>query len=177
MSKATLARSLADEAGTTVARARRFIDDVGEPRAREQLGRIRGGGGTVDDSGRLVSNRALAIGGGAGLLGTTGALAWRQQDVAQTRAERDAAQEYSKTLQEIVNGNLTPEERQAALDGLSNIGAAVDGADAGGVDPGDLVPDLPIPDIGGSIIPTLVIILIALWIVSRMMDDEEVIPA
>ena len=180
MSKVKLARAFADEVGTSFAKARRFVDDVGEPKAREQLARLRGGsddalpvvrGSEADESSRLLTNRRLAILGGGGAAAGGGLLLKNQQDLAQSKAETQAAKDYTSTLKEVLEKDLTPEERQNALDALADVGNAVDGAEAKGFDPGDLVPD--VPDIGGSIVPTLVLLVVGLFIISQLMDGDE----
>lgn len=165
MSKVRLADELADALGTSRARAARFVDDVGQPRAQQAARTAQTTGSEGIQTGQI-----LKYGAGAGALGGGGLLLAREQDVRQTQQETEAASDVSDALQSIVESDLTPEERQAALSNLGPaVDAATDNADFSPLGGGSVLPDVPGLD---GVVPTLAIILIGLFVLYRLADDD-----
>lgn len=131
MSKLQVAMRLADELGTSVGKARTFVDDVGLDAAR----------GAVDDvaqkGSQTVSNwwRPTVIGGG---LAGGGALAWRQQDIAQARQIANQQRSYKSAMQSILESDLPPDAKREMVRNLQNSGNGGNGD--GGDDSGWSLP-------------------------------------
>lgn len=180
MSKVTLARSLADEFGTTFNRAKRFVDDVGESRARTVLGTsgqpqgrralpqtgvVRAG----DDAGRtLPSNKALGVGAAATGIGG-GALLWRREGRLEEQAEAQAAEQYDQSLQEILGSDLPPE----VMEDLASSAAAATGNNPtnGGNGLLDAIPGVPSLGINEGL-QTILTIVVVLGIIYYLSDDS-----
>lgn len=135
MSKAKLAVRLADELGTTTAKAQRFISDVGASRARRLMNST-GGGATVHVG--SYWKPVVTTGGLAG----AGGLAWRQQDIQKLKAETEAARTDLEVLQALAeNEDLSAEQKSALTEELMRRlagGGGGGGDDGDGSDPFDL---------------------------------------
>lgn len=148
MGKISLATRLADEAGVSVQKARRFVDDVGAGKARQAADEL------ATQGSRTIRSWAVPVGAAGGIVGG-GALAWRQQDVAQARALAERSQSYEDAVGKLIESDLSPEAKRDMLDSASNAAGA--SSDAGG-DDGGIVPDDP---------QTLIILVIVMAIVLK----------
>lgn len=138
MSKLEVAMRLADETGVSLSKAQKFIDDVGLDAAR----------GLADDAvevgGKTLSSGWWKAGAATGVVGG-GALAWRQQDLAQAEAIASQAGSYNSALSKIMDSDLSPKaKRELALtltDTSPGAGGSSGGSGgssgAGGLLPGD----------------------------------------
>jgi len=155
MGKLTLATRLADDLGTSVAEASRFVDDVGASRARGLIDEASGGG--------RVSNWWKAGAGGTAIGG--GALAWREQDVRRAEAMASQQQSYGDALTTLVEADLPPDVKQSLAASLAEQGAGSAGGGSSGGDGGDSQPD------DGGLVPddpqTLIILVIVLVFVLK----------
>lgn len=113
MSKLELALDLADETGVALAKAMKYIDDVGPEAAR----------GALDDAaelgGKTVSDWWKPAAAAGGVLGG-GALLWRHQDVERAKEIADKSQSTSNALHDIMASDLSPEAKQALTNQLLN---------------------------------------------------------
>lgn len=109
MSKLAIATRLADELGTTTAKAKRFVEDIGGDKASR----------LVDD---LSSTGSRAVGDYAGPAVLTGGavgggyLIWRQQDVEKARALAEQSQSYNDAVTSIVESDLPPALKEELVD-------------------------------------------------------------
>jgi len=135
MSKFSVAMKLADEAGVSLSKSQKFIDDVGLDTARK----------AADDAAQKAG--AMMPGGwwkpaaGAGVVGG-GALAWRQQDLKQAEAIASQAKSYDSALAEIMDSDLSPQAKRELAQKLTDTspGAGGDNGSGGDGDGGGLLP-------------------------------------
>jgi hypothetical protein len=153
MSKLGLATRLADELGTSVAKASRFIDDVGARRAESLLDDASSRGS------RQVSNWMKA-GAGAGAVGG-GALLWREQDVRRAEALANQQQSYSDALTALIDADLPPDIKRALAEDLADSSGG-----GGGGQPDDVGEGLLAGAIGSDP-ATLIVLLIVLVFVLK----------
>lgn len=117
MSKYTLAVKLADEFGVSVAKASRYIDDVGSSLARR----------TLDDAARIGSKTVgtwwKPAAAGTAVVGT-GALVYRQQDVLTAEALAKNSESYNDGVQAIMDSDLPAELKAELTRELVNTAAA-----------------------------------------------------
>lgn len=155
MGKISLAVKLADEIGVSVAKASRFIDDVGPKAARSM----------VDDAAKKGSKflgssvtKTAVLGGAVG----SGALVFNEQETEQTKnnaeaaaAAAAAADSRSEAIQAIIESDLPPDVKQQMLKNYTeSANKDNDGGndnDGNGAD--SIIPDNP---------QTLIILLIVL---------------
>lgn len=157
MGKATLARRLADEFGTSVSKARQFVTDAGPRRARALIG---GADEAAKGSKSFPWKTAIAGGSLAGLGG--GALYWREQDIRRVEAMADEAENYNDAMQSIIESDLPPELKRAMADSAADVTTS-GGNGGGGFDIGDLIPvDISgiTDDIGTMVIALVIVVLI-----------------
>jgi len=129
MSKFSLAASLADELGTSISKASRFIDEVGAPAARNTLDEAAQG------ASRTVEKWWKPAAAGGGIIGG-GALAWRQQDLEQARAISEQEQGYSSAIESIMDSDLPPAKKRELVESLNNNRTSNDGGSGDGGDSG-----------------------------------------
>lgn len=168
MSKYSLAVKLADELGTSVSKASRFIDDVGYTKAS----RLVDEGATLgDDAGSLGSRLAddwwkPVVGGGAVIGGTV--TGYKYLDAAKAREIANAAEAESEgaaTGRDAIrlileDDSLTPEQRRELVEQYLKSQTP----------PGD--PDKP--GLLGGDVQTLVVLLIVLALVfNYAMDGDD----
>lgn len=158
MSKFSLAASLADEIGTSVSKASRFVDEVGAPAARS----------TIDEAAtkgsKTVSKWWKPAAAGSGIVGG-GALAWRQQDLEQAEAIASQQQDYSSAVQSIMDSDLPPERKRELIEQLNEDAPASNNNDddEGGDGPlGGLL--------GGGIEGTLIKLLVVMMVVGFLLN-------
>jgi len=152
---ASLAVRLADELGTSLSRARKYVDEMGESTAA----RVADEAAQVGDEG--ISGWTKA-GLGAGAIGG-GALVWREQDVRQARAIADQTKSYNEAITDVMESDLPPEVKRQlvveASDAASGGGGGGGGSgDNGGSGPGGLIPRDP---------QTLIILIIVMALVLK----------
>lgn len=152
MGRLSAATRLADEFGTSIDNAQRFIGDVG-PDVADDL--VQKSGQVADDT--LSSwRRPLALAGGTGVVAGGAGLAYRQQDVSQARAIAEQSASYSDAVQSIIESDMSPDAKQAAIEDLNNNAGTDDEDDED--DGGDLLPENP---------QTLIIMMIVLVFVLK----------
>lgn len=165
MSKAQLARRLADHLDTSVARARRIIENQGAGSARAALPAR---SGQITGQGSRGLSRAQQVGlAGAGL--GTGGLLWRREGRLSDEAEAERAQ----MLQDSVDAVLESDTPPAMQEDLIRAQAEMMGFDPDddGFSPGDLVPS--VPGLGTSdVVPMILTIVIVLIVVNAMVGGE-----
>ena len=131
MAKLRLARELAEQTGKSLSEARRFVEDVGVPRAQSLVDEA------AEAGSRTVQNWWKPTLAGGTLIGG-GALAWRQQDLQQARAIAAQQQDYGSAIESIMDSDLPPDKKQEMVDSLINNSPASqqnqggDGGDGGG---------------------------------------------
>jgi len=145
MAKLKLARKIAEATGRSVDEALRFVDEVGQPRARASLNSIE-----KNTPWKIPALAGIGVGGG---------LAYRQQDVetAQAQArEQEAEAEEAKTVRELLaEGNVDLARDLADDDG--------GGDDSGGDDLGGSIPfldDLTGGGIEGMLFKLIVVVVV-----------------
>lgn len=153
MGKAGLAAKIADEVGTTVDDAYKWVDDVGVPKAQSALDDI-----TTRGSKTVEKWWKPATAGGAVVGGT--AVAWRQQDVWEAQAIADQQQTYADAFQSIMESDLDPAQKEELVDELRNSSPA-SGQNSGGGGGGIL---------GNDLQTTLVLIVIVAIVLSQTLD-------
>lgn len=178
MSKAALARRLASELDTSLNRATRIVDDVGEGGARallrggdDALPAAQRGAGSLRIGGRnLPSNRALGLGAaGAGLGG--GALLWRREGRLADQAQADRAEFMDDSLSEILAADDLPPDLMSELAETAALAAQGEyDPDDDGFELSDLIPGTPDFGIGDTFQLVLVIVL-AVVLIHILMDD------
>lgn len=112
MSKFKIVSKLADELGTTTSKASRFVDDVGADNAQKVIDDIGDGGKATAD---WLTPKKVGAAVGAGAIGG-GALAWRQQDVAQAKNLAEQAESYEQSIKSIMDSNLPPEMKKKLVE-------------------------------------------------------------
>lgn len=157
MGKFALASKLADEIGTSVDEAMRFVDEVGAPAARRTADEA------AEGAGKTVSNWWKPAAAGTSLVGG-GALVWRQQDLEQAEAIASQQQDYSTAIQSIMESDLPPKRKREMLESLNqNSPASKDNKDDG--DGG------PFSDLfGGGIEGTLVKMVVVVMVVGFLLN-------
>lgn len=158
MGKFQLATSLADELGTSVGKASRFIDEVGAPAARDTLDEA------AEGASRTVENwwKPAAVGGG--LIGG-GGLAWRQQNIEQAEAIASQQQDYSEAIRSIMESDLSPEQKRQMVQGLNDNAPAGNGGDGGDGDDGGLL--------GNDLQITLVMLVVLAFAFRYTLGDDQ----
>lgn len=174
MSKFTLAAKLADELGVSIAKATRFIDDVGYTRAAKLVDEGAAGaddaGGLLGSGVRLPDDWWKAATAGSVVVGGT-ATAWRYLDVEQAKRiaeQAEAESQKATTVSDAVrlvleDDSLTPQQRAELLDRFlaSTSGATANKNDEGA---GGFL---------GNDVQTLVVLLIVLALVfNYAMEDD-----
>jgi len=159
MGKYGLATKLADEIGSSTEEAMRFVDEVGAPAARKTLDE------TAEGASRTISKWWKPTAAGTGLVGG-GALVWRQQDLNQAEAIASQQQDYTSSVQSIMESDLPPERKREMLRAL-NENAPASGANNGGGDGGD-GGDGGL--LGGDIQGTLIKLLVVMMVVGFLLN-------
>lgn len=150
MSKSQLARRIAEETGTTIQRARRFVDDVGPRTAEEALE-------AAQTSARSFPWRTAIAGGAATGIGG-GMLYWRDQDVRKAEALADQSESYEEAIGDIIESDLPSHVKE---DLLNDIPTGDEEDEDGWLDElRDAIPGWP--DTGAGSILYLVVALIVL---------------
>lgn len=178
MSKATLARALADEFNSTFARARRFVDEVGESQARTVLGRSGQPQGGLrplpqlgDDAGGRLSNISTGALVGAGTAATAGGgyLYLQKQEADKAQAKAKTAEQYDESLQGILESDLPPE----VMEDLASSTAAATGNDPSGGGNGilDAIPGIPSLGINEGL-QTVLFIVVVIGLLYVSTSDE-----
>jgi len=151
---ASIAIRLADELGTSLSRARKYVDEMGQPTAA----RVADEAAQVGDEG--ISGWTKA-GLGAGAIGG-GALVWREQDVRQARAIADQTKNYNEAITGVMESDLPPEVKRRlvveASDAATDGGGGGDGGDDSGASPGGIIPQDP---------QTLIILIVVMALVLK----------
>jgi len=176
MSKVKLARSLADEFGTTFSRAKRFVDEVGERQARVVLGSSGQPQGARrvlprlgDDAGStLPSGKALGAGAATAGLGG-GALLWRREGRLEEQAEAKAAEQYDQSLQEILDSDLPPDVMEELA--ASTAAATGNNPNSGGNGIFDAIPGIPSLGINEGL-QTILFIVVVIGLLYVATSDE-----
>lgn len=106
-----LAAKLADEAGVSLSKASKFVDDVSPTKARQVVDDLASSGSKTLSSGWWKAGAATGVAGG-------GALAWRQQDIEQARAISNRQQSQAAALADIMESSLSPDAKQALVEQL-----------------------------------------------------------
>lgn len=160
MSKFSVAMKLADEAGVSLSKAQRFIDDVGLDTARK----------AADDAAEAGS-RAISSGwwkpaAGVGVIGG-GALAWRQQDLERAEAIASQAQSYNSALAQIMDSDLSPKAKRELATTLTDTspGAGGDNGSGGGGGGGGLLP--------GGMQTTIVLLIVLVFGMKFALDGGD----
>lgn len=162
MSKLRLAQKLAEETGTGVRVAQRWIDDVGRTQARRSLRGLEDGGSRLLGS----SWTAPALTGGA--LGG-GYLAYRQQDVERARAIARDSESERHALKQIMESDLPPEMKQELARELFKD----DDPDDGGGLP-EKIRDALEGGLGGEIQQTIILAIVAIVLVQWLVTGGAV---
>ncbi|AFD02302.1 head protein [Haloarcula hispanica icosahedral virus 2] len=150
MGRLSAAARLADEFGSSIDNAQRFVDEVGPDVADDLVARS----GQVADDALTSWKRPLAAAGGTGVLAGGAGLAYRQQDVAEARSVAEQSASYSEAVQAIIESDMSPEAKQQAIKDLNN-NAGTDGDDDDGDEgPAGLLPENP------QVVIVLMIVLI-----------------
>lgn len=150
MGSFSVAAKLADELGTSVTKARRFVDNAGDDTATSLLEDVqRSGSRTLPDGWW----KPVAAGGGIAGVGTGGALAWRQQDVWKAQEATQQSENYNDAIKRIIDSDLPENVKLQLAKGAEE--AAKNGGGGGGDDDG-LLPD----DVGQTIILVIVLVLV-----------------
>ncbi len=97
MGRLRLAREIAERTGSNLRDAMRYVDDVGHTQARRTLR-------AAED--RTTWRLPATVG-----VGTTGVLAWRQQNVREAEAIAEQSESASDALAEIVESDLDAEDK------------------------------------------------------------------
>ncbi|AGC65551.1 head protein [Haloarcula hispanica virus PH1] len=160
MGKFALASRLADELGTSVSKASRFVDEVGAPAARN----------TIDEAAQAGSrtvSKWWKPTAAVGTIGTGGALAWRQQDLSQARAIADQQQDYTAAVESIMDSDLPPERKREMVDALNQNAPASGENKNGGNDGGDG------GLLGGDLQTTLVLLIVVAFALRYTLGDDD----
>lgn len=162
MGKLSLATKLADELGSSVDEAMRFVDEVGAPAARNTVDELAGGASrTVENWWKPVAGTGAVVGGGA--------LAWRQQDIMQAKAIASQQQDYSSAVESIMASDLSPEAKRELLQKLnqSSPASGTNPNNQGGNNGGD--------DglLGGDTQTTLVLLIVVAFALKYTLGDDE----
>ena len=158
MSKFSLAAKLADEIGTSVSKASRFVDEVGAPAVRSTIDEAAGG------ASRTVEKWWKPAAAGTGVVGG-GALAWRQQDLSKARAIADQQQAYSSAVESLIDSDLPPEKKRELIEELNKSALDTDNDDKND-DGGGPFSDL----FGGGIEGTLIKLLVVMMVVGFLLN-------
>jgi len=172
MSRVGLARRIASAFDTSVSRAQRMIDDLGEPQARAVVRQQESAITRSQGAGRRlpVSNRALAAGGAAGALGG-GALLWRREGRLADEAEAERAQAFEDSVSEILKNEDLPAEIASEMTGQAAFATQGEYPDDGSGGFSDLIPSAP--DLGlGDSTRFLLFVIVVLAAVYLVMSDE-----
>lgn len=168
MSRLRLATQLADQVGTSVQNAIRFVDDVGPQVARN----VRD---TASDAGRGTARWLQSTGGKASVFAGTlagGGYAWREQDVRTAESLAERSDNYQEVVTEIMESDLDPELKKELVEDATEAEAGGGGSDD---DDGD---DSLIPDDLTDLIPddplTMIAVVIVLAIVLQTVMDDGV---
>lgn len=181
MSKATVARALADEFNSTFNRAKRFVDQVGESQARAVLGRSGqpqgsrralprlgdNATGVGDDGLTLPNGKALAAGAATAGVGG-GALLFRREARLREQAKADTAEQYDESLQEILNSDLPPD----VIEELADSAATATGNDPNNSESGilDAIPGVPSLGLNKGL-QTVLAIVVVLGLIYTLSND------
>jgi hypothetical protein len=163
MGKFSLAARLADEAGTSLSKSKRFVEEVGAPKVERLLDDAAQSGSSTVEKWWKPALGAGAIGGG-------GALAWRQQELETARSIADQQQGYTEAVTSIMDSDLSPEKKRNLVDSLisnspssgSNTGG---GGGAGGGDGGGGL-------LGNDIQTTIVLMVVLAFALRYTLGDE-----
>lgn len=165
MSKATIVTKLADELGVAAGKASRFVDDIGGDKARRLVDDLAQRG---DEPARWLTNRRLAVGGAVG----GGALAWRQQDVAEAQAIAREKSSYKESIKKIIESDLPPKLKEAMAADASAAarpsGNGGDGGGGGGEDNG-FIGNL----IGGDPMVAILMIVVIVMVFRYALEGEQ----
>jgi len=161
MGKFSLASRLADEIGSSTDEAMRFVDEVGAPAVRDTLDEAAG------SASRTVSKWWKPTAAGTGLVGG-GALAWRQQDLNQAQAIASQQQDYTSSVQSIMQSDLPPERKREMLEAL-NENAPASGSNNGGGDGGGGGGGL----LGGDIQTTIILVIFMVFVLKFALDGGD----
>lgn len=97
MGRLRLAREIAEQTGANLRSAMRYVDDVGSSQARRTLR-------AAED--RTTWRLPATVG-----VGTTGVLAWRQQNVREAEAIAQESENAKEALAQIVESDLDPDDK------------------------------------------------------------------
>lgn len=124
MSKLAIASRLADEIGTTTAKAKKFVEEIGGDKASR----------LVDDLSSAGSRSVGAYATPAVLTGGTlggGYLIWRQQDVEEAKALAEQSSSYNDAIQSIVESDLPPALKEELTDSATSAAKSRQGGGEG----------------------------------------------
>lgn len=131
MSKLSLALKLSDELGVTVAKAQKYIDDVGMDLARKSVDNATS---TADN---LVSSNWWKVAAGGTAIGGT-AYAFKQAEVEQAKAIAEQNAASGDAIADIMDSDMSPKAKKALVESLLNSTDTGNGGDGGGgLLPGD----------------------------------------
>jgi len=163
MSKITLAARMADELGTSTAKAARFIDDIGRDEAAALVDDAASKSDELLPSG--WAKPAAAVGGTGAAVGG-GALVYREQDVRRAEALADQRQAYGEAMKNIIEADLPADLKRQLAQGAARTSAKNSdqfGPDAGNED-GGIIPDDP---------QTLIVLIIIMALVLKYALENE----
>lgn len=170
MSKLRVATRLADELGTSLSKAQRFVSDVGPTKAEDVLdgarGAARGGDDGFDLGTKLLAGGTVATGGG---------LAYRQQSVWAEQEDSAQTSDQVDGLKALLEDEeLSAEDKRKLvedyLDSLGDFGANGDDSDDNG---GGWPPELPdFGDMFGNAQTILVLVIVAAIVLKFAMEDD-----
>lgn len=101
MSKLRLAKEIADATGTSLSRAKRFVDDVGAPAAKRSV--------------QTAKKQPWYIPATAGVVGGSG-IYLREQELRELEMQTERTETESEGIATLIESNLDPETKRRLLE-------------------------------------------------------------